>query len=56
MAYHLDSHDIKLEMLAGVQTGNGIQQVEYNVRGIAHAYRKDDFFIQRRLLLNFTYV
>ena len=59
MTYHLDSHgttDIKLEMLSGVQTRNGIQHVEYNLRGIAHAYRKDNFFMQRRLLLSFTYV
>ena len=47
MTSHLDSHgttDIKPEMLSGVQTGNGIQHVEYNIRGIAHvhAYRKDD--------------
>ena len=36
--------DNKPEMLSGVQTGNEIQHVEYNIRGIAHvhAYRKDD--------------
>ena len=61
MTSHLDSHgttDIKLEMLSGVQTGNGIQHVEYNIRGIAHVhvYRKDDFFMQCRLLLSFTFV
>ena len=47
MTYHLDSHgttDIKLGMLSGVQTGNGIKHVEYDLRGIVHAYRKDDFF------------
>ena len=47
MTSHLDSHgttDIKPEMLSGVQTGNGIQHVEYNIHGIAHVYtyRKDD--------------
>ena len=39
--YHLDSHgttDIKLEMLSGVQTRNGIQHVEYNICGIAHVH------------------
>ena len=49
MTSHLDSHgttDIKPEMLSGVQTGNGIQHVEYNIRGIAnvHAFRKDDYY------------
>ena len=36
--------DIKPEMLSGAQTGNGIQHVAYDIRGIAHvhAYRKDD--------------
>ena len=47
MTSHLDSHgttDIKSEMLSSVQTRNGIQRVEYSIRGIAHvqAYRKDD--------------
>ena len=63
MTSHLDSHgttDIKPEMLSGVQTGNGIQHVEYDIRGIAHvhvhAYRKEDTFIQSRLLLSFTHV
>ena len=47
MTSHLGSHgtnDMKPEMLPGVQTGNGIQHVEYNIRGFAHvhAYRKDN--------------
>ena len=47
MTSHLSSHgttDIKSEMLSSVQTRNGIQRVEYSIRGIAHvqAYRKDD--------------
>ena len=43
-------------MLSGIQTGNGIQHVEYNIGGIAdvHAYRKDDIWMQIRLLLRFT--
>ena len=38
MTSHLDSHwttDDKQEMLSGVQTGNRIQHVEYNIHGIA---------------------
>ena len=53
MTSHLDSHkttDIKLEMLSGVQTGNGTPHGKYNVRGIAHAGRKDDTFMQRQLM------
>ena len=47
MTSHLNSHrttDIKPEMLSGVQTENGIQHVEYNIRGISHVqtYRNDD--------------
>ena len=40
MFSHLDSNgtDIKPEMLSGVQTGNGIQNDEYNLRGIAHVH------------------
>ena len=50
MTSHLNRHrttDIKMEVLSGVQTGNGIQHVEDNIRGIAHvhAYRKDDIFV-----------
>ena len=46
MTSHLDCHtttDVKLDMLSGVQTGNGIPHDRYNVRGIAHARtnRKD---------------
>ena len=47
MTSHLGSHgtnDMKPEMLPGVQTGNGIQHVEYNIRGFAHVheYRRDN--------------
>ena len=54
MTSHLNSHrttDIKLEMLSGVQTGNGTPHDKYNIRGIAHAQtnRKDDISMQRRL-------
>ena len=57
MTSHLNSHgttDIKPEMLSGVLTGNRTQHVEHNIRGIAHvhAYRKDDSFMQKRLLLS----
>ena len=54
MTSHPNGHgttDIKLEMLSGVQTGNGIPHDRYNIRGIAHVRtnRKDDIFMQRRL-------
>ena len=47
MTSQVGSHgttDIKLEMLSGAQTGNGIQHVEHRIRGIVHvhAYRKDN--------------
>ena len=53
-----ETTDINLEILSGVQTGNGIPHHEYNIRGIAHMllYRKDKIFMQRRLLQSFTYV
>jgi len=61
MTSPLDSHgttDIKPEMLSGVQTGNGTPRDKYDIRGIAHAHsnRKDDIFMQRRLLQSFTYI
>ena len=61
MTFHLDSHgttDIKQEMLTGVRTGNGTPHDEYNKRGIAHVRtnRKDDIFMQRRLVQSFTYI
>ena len=61
MTSHLNSHrttDIKPEMLSGVQTGNGTPHDIYNIRGIAHAQtnRKDDIFMQRRLVQNFTFI
>ena len=45
-------------MLSGVQTGNGTPHDRYNIRGIAHARtnRKDDIFMQRRLVQNFTFI
>ena len=44
-------------MLSGVQTGNGTPHDKYNIRGIAHARtnRKDDIFMQRQLVQNFTF-
>ena len=61
MTSHLDSHkttDIKPEMLSGVQTGNGSPHGKYNIRGIHHARtkRKDNIFMQRRLVQNFKYI
>ena len=45
-------------MLSGVQTGNGTPHDKYNIRGIAHARtnRKDDIFMQRRLVQNSTFI
>ena len=51
--------DVKPDnMLSGVQTGNGIPHDKYNIRGIAHARtnRKDDIFMQRRLVQHFTFI
>ena len=61
MTAYLKSHrttDIKPEMLSGVQTGNGTPHDKYNIRGIAHARtnRKDNIFMQRRLVQNFTFI
>ena len=61
MTSHLDSqttNGVKPEMLSGVQTGNGTPHGKYNIRGIPHARtkRKDDIFMQRRLVQNFTYI
>ena len=61
MTFHLNSHrktDIKLEMLSGVQNGNGTPHDKYDIRGIAHARTngKDDIFMQRRLVQNFTFI
>ena len=61
MTSYLNSHgttDIKPEMLTGVQTGNGTPHDKYNTRGIAHVRknRKDDIFMQRRLVQSFTYI
>ena len=63
MTSHRDSHtttDVKPEMILGVYTGNGIPHDKYDVRGIAHAHartnRKDNIFMQRRLVHNFTFI
>ena len=61
MTSHLNSHgttDIKPEMLSGVQNGNGTPHDRYNIRGIAHARtnRKDNIFMQWRLLQNLTFI
>ena len=61
MNSHLNSHrttHIKPEMLSGVQTVNGSPHDKHNIRGIAHARtnRKEEIFIQRRLVQNFTYI
>ena len=59
MTFHLDSHmttGVKPDILPGVQTGNGIPHDRYDIRGIAHVHtnRKDDIFMQKRLVQNFT--
>ena len=61
MTSHLDcpmSTDVKQDMLSGVHTGNGTPHDRYDIRGITHARtnRKDDIFIQRRLVQNFTFI
>ena len=61
MTSHCDSHtttDVKPEMIPGVYTGNGVPHDKHNIRGIAHAQtnRKDDIFMQRRLVQNFTFI
>ena len=50
--------DIQPEMLSGVQTGNGTPHDKYDIRGIAHARtnRKDNIFMQRRLVQNFIFI
>ena len=58
MISHINSHrttDIKPEMLSGVQTGNETAHDKYN---IAHAQtnRKDDIFMQRQMVQNFTFI
>ena len=61
ITFHLDSHRttvIKPEMLSGVQTRNGYPNGKYNVRDLPHAHtnRKDNIFMQRQLVQNFTYI
>ena len=43
-------------MLSGVQNRNRAPHDKYNIRGIAHARtnRKDNIFMQRRIVQNFT--
>ena len=50
--------DVKLDMLSGVETGNGIPHDRYDIRGIAHARtnRKHDIFMQRGLRQIFTFI
>ena len=45
-------------MSSGVQTGNGTSHDKYDIRGIAHprTNRKDDIFMQRRIVQSFTYI
>ena len=45
-------------MLSGAQTGNGTPHDKYNMHGIAHVRtnRKDDIFMQRRLVQNFIFI
>ena len=51
MTSHLNSHgttDIKLEMVSGVQTGNGTLHDKYSIRGIAqpmHAQTEKMIFL-----------
>ena len=56
MTSHLYSHtttDVKSEMIPCMCLNR-----KYKIRGIAHAHtsRKDDIFMQRRLVQNFTYI
>ena len=57
MTSHCDSHtitDVKPEIMPGVQTGNGIPNDKYNMRGIAHVRtnRKDDILRHIRLYID----
>ena len=46
-----------MDMLSGVQTGNGIPLEKYNIRGIDYAStnKKDNILMQRGLVQCFTY-
>ena len=46
--------NVKLEMIPGIQTGNGNPHDKCNLRGIAHARsnKKDNIFMQRRLYID----
>ena len=57
MTSHLDRQtttDVKPDMIPGFQTRNGIPHDKYIIRNIAHAHtnRKDDPFMQRRLIID----
>ena len=55
MTSHRDSHtttDVKPEMIPGLKTGNGIPHDEYDIP----VNRKDNIFMQRRLVQSFTYI
>ena len=61
MNSHLNRHstnDNKSDMLSGDQTRNGTPHDKYDIRGIAHVRtnRKDDIFMQRRIVQNFTFI
>ena len=54
MTSHLDSNtttDVKLDMLLGEQTGNGVPHDRYDIRSIAlvRTIGKDNILMQRRL-------
>ena len=58
MTSHLDSHtttDDKPDILSDVKTGNGIPHDTYIVCH-ARTNRKDNIFMQRQRVQNFTYV
>ena len=46
--------DVKPEMIAGINTRNGIPHNEYDIRSIANVRtnRKDDIFMQRQLYID----
>ena len=55
MTSHLDSHrttDIKLEMLSGVQTGNGIPHDQCYVPGIIGVGQRDFYIDQAHMVLD----
>ena len=57
MTSHQDSHtttDVKLEIIPGVLTGNGVPDDKYDISGISyeHTNRNDAIFMQRRLFID----